>query len=181
MAALLQLPALYFSRLEDHSWPKSHLSLSLFFFQVHKSVLEGCQLFRALKQVLFLHRFYLLSKRKATLSPLERDYWESVMGLRPEVSVLALCAKPARQALLYLPLQQTQKTIEISSYLLCLCGFWVRPSGGVERGEKAKCSQQALTMNCRGRRKEAGAKRPMEKDVLPGSEECMPCRSTGKG
>lgn len=110
------------------------LSLSLFFFQVHKSVLEGRQLFRALKQVLFLHCFYLLSKRKATLSPLERDYWESVMGLWPEVSVLAMCAKPARQALLYLPLLQTQKTIEISSYLLCLCGFWVRPSGGVGGG-----------------------------------------------
>lgn len=48
------------------------LSLSLFFSQVHKSVLEGRQLFRALKQGLFLHCFYLLSKRKATLSPLER-------------------------------------------------------------------------------------------------------------
>lgn len=53
------------------------------------------------------------------------------MGLWPEVSVLALCAKPARQALLYLPLQQTQKTIEISSYLLCPCDFWVRQSGGM--------------------------------------------------
>lgn len=100
------------------------------------------------------------------------------MGLWPEVSVLALCAKPARQVLLYLPRQQTQKTIEISSYLLCLLWLWVRPSRGVV-GE-AKYSQQALTTNCRGRRKEAGAKRPMDKEVFPGSEEYIPCRSTGK-
>lgn len=33
-------------------------------------------------------------QRKATLSPLEQDYWQSVMELWSEISVLELCAKP---------------------------------------------------------------------------------------
>lgn len=66
---------------------------SLFFLQVqkvHKSLLEGCQPFRELRKVLFLSYFYLLFKRKDTLSPRELGDFQSAFKLWSEVTVLAL-------------------------------------------------------------------------------------------